>query len=82
MLLINASNSKELKYNAYKKIYGETEARQVTRNRLFDEELLKLSQPDMSGNTIDATVEAEYIRLFQRSLLTITKKQHQTKQKT
>ncbi len=56
--IFNAENFKELRYKAYRSLYGEVEARQVTRNRLFNEELLKLAMPDTRGNVVDKKSES------------------------
>lgn len=63
--IFGANNQKQLRHNAYKSIYGEVEARQVKLTRNFDENMLKLTQPDLSGNVVDITIEAEkYIENF------------------
>ena len=56
--LFDANSLEELAYKSYLKIYGEVEARQVTRNRLFDDELLRYATPDVSGNVVDVTDES------------------------
>ncbi len=56
--IFDAENPDELQYKAYRAIYGEVEARHVTRNRLFNDELLRYATPDIQGNVVDKKSES------------------------
>ncbi len=55
----NARNIEELRSKVYSSLYGEKEARQVTLNRNFDEDLLNLTTPDTSGMVVDVIAETQ-----------------------
>ncbi len=57
--LFNAKSLKEMVYNAYLNIYGEVEARQSENYRHFDENLLKLVEPNTTAAVVDFADEKE-----------------------
>ena len=57
--LFSASDEKDLRYKAYRNLYGEVEARQAAQDRYFDEDLLRLATPFTSGNVINIEHETK-----------------------